>query len=112
MESHGNSNGLPTSFHINDKWPQCLHPIRDQEAYGSRWEIAANEVLSDRFCIATNATINVVLSLQDLVSCDLRNMGCNGGDVEKSWDYLKEVVVVTDECLNLERIVLIDSVDL
>lgn len=96
---YGDSNGLPTSFHIQDKWPQCLHPIRDQEACGSCWAFAATEVLSDRFCIATNSTINVVLSPQDLVSCDWTNFGCNGGEVEESWEYLKKEGVVTDECL-------------
>ena len=90
---------LPTSFHYKDKWPQCFHPIRDQQRCGSCWAFSASEVLSDRFCIASNGSINVVLSPQDLVSCDKNNFGCQGGYVNKSWDYIRDTGIVSDECL-------------
>lgn len=90
---------LPTSFHYKDKWPQCFHPIRDQQSCGSCWAFSASEVLSDRFCIATNGATNVVLSPQDLVSCDKSDLGCQGGYVNKSWDYIKNTGIVSDECL-------------
>jgi cathepsin B len=97
---YGNSlNELPDNFNIKDKWPQCLHPIRDQGFCGSCWAFAASEVLSDKFCIASNGKINVVLSPQDLVSCDGGNNGCNGGVVKRSWEYLQRVGIVTDTCL-------------
>jgi len=90
---------LPDNFHYKDKWPQCLHQIRDQQLCGSCWAFAASEVLSDRFCISSNANINVVLSPQDLLSCDQQNFGCEGGYVDKSWDYIKDQGIVTEACL-------------
>ncbi len=90
---------LPESFHYKDKWPQCFHPIRDQQQCGSCWAFAASEVLSDRFCIATDGGVNAVLSPQDLVSCEKDNYGCDGGYVDKSWDYIRDHGIVTDECL-------------
>jgi cathepsin B len=89
---------LPDNFLVKDKWPACVHQIRNQESCGSCWAFAASEVLSDRFCIASQGQINVVLSPQDMVSCDKSNMGCNGGYLDKSWTYLTNTGIVEDSC--------------
>jgi len=96
---YGDNKNLPDSFDTREKWPECIHPIRDQQSCGSCWAFAASEVLSDRFCIASNQSINLVLSPQDLVSCDSADFGCDGGYVDKSWDYIRDVGIVTDDCL-------------
>ena len=49
------------------------------------------ESLSDRFAIASQNRINVVLSAQQLVDCDKDNTGCDGGWPLKAWNYMKEV---------------------
>ena len=67
----------PASFDSRDQWGDLIQPIRDQQQCGSCWAFSANEVLSDRFSIATNTS--VILSPEDSVSCDKGNMGCNGG---------------------------------
>jgi cathepsin B len=90
---------LPESFDARTKWNTCIHPIRDQGNCGSCWAFAASEVLTDRFCIVSSGKIDIVLSPQDLVSCDDRDTGCKGGYVFKSWDYLKDTGIVSDECL-------------
>lgn len=95
----GNSNfEFPETFDSRVQWPNCIHPIRNQLKCGSCWAHAASEVLSDRFCIASNETVNVVLSPQDLVSCDFLDFGCNGGSLLFSWIYLRFFGIVTDEC--------------
>jgi cathepsin B len=90
---------LPKAFNYKDKWPQCFHPIRDQQQCGSCWAFSASEVLSDRMCIATNGAVNVVMSPQDLVSCDMEDYGCDGGYVDASWDYIRDTGIVADSCL-------------
>jgi cathepsin B len=90
---------LPREFDARIQWPSCIHPIRDQGQCGSCWAFAASEVLSDRFCIASNGAVNVVLSPQDLVSCDTSEFGCDGGYLNRSWDYLVGNGLVTEECL-------------
>lgn len=90
---------LPSDFNYKTKWPECAHPVRDQQQCGSCWAFAASEVFSDRMCIATKAAVNVIMSPQDLVSCDLNNFGCGGGYVDKSWDYIRDTGIVSDECL-------------
>jgi cathepsin B len=92
------ANNLPEHFDSREQWPDCIHPIRDQGHCGSCWAHAASEVLSDRFCIASNGSVNVVLSPQDMVSCDLMDHGCKGGILTISWTYLKFFGIVSDAC--------------
>jgi len=92
------SNDIPTHFNSSEQWPGCIHPIRDQAHCGSCWAFAASEVLSDRFCIASNKQINVVLSPQYLVSCNALNHGCNGGVPLLAWNFVVNTGLVTDSC--------------
>lgn len=91
---------IPAAFDSRTQWPGAVHPIRNQEQCGSCWAFAATEALSDRFAIQTNVTTNVVLSPQDLVSCDNAdgNEGCNGGYPIKAWQYMQATGIVTDDC--------------
>lgn len=90
---------LPTTFDARKEWPECIHPIRDQARCGSCWAFGASEALSDRFCVASKGEINVVLSPQDMVSCDGWNLGCNGGILPWAWSYLTKTGIVSDDCL-------------
>ena len=95
---NGDVSALPDAFDARESWPSCVHPIRDQQSCGSCWAFAASEVLSDRFCIASNGDVDVVMSPQDLVSCDKNDLGCNGGYLDRSWSYLVNTGIVSDEC--------------
>jgi cathepsin B len=85
------------AFDSRTQWPDCIHPIRDQAQCGSCWAFAATEALSDRLCIAGGP--NVVLSPQDMVSCDNWNMGCSGGNLWFAWIGLQNRGVTTEDCL-------------
>lgn len=52
----------PKEFDSRTKWSNCIHPIRDQARCGSCWAFGASEVLSDRICIASNGSTDVVIS--------------------------------------------------
>jgi cathepsin B len=70
------------------KWGQtCVHPIRNQGQCGSCWAFGLSESFSDRVCVATfSGTVeNVVLSPENLVSCDTENYGCSGGYLNLAW---------------------------
>lgn len=94
-----NSDSLPANFDSRTEWPDCVHAIRDQGHCGSCWAFAASEVLSDRFCIASKGKTNLVLSPQDLVSCDKVDHGCNGGNPLFSWMHIMNKGIVSDECM-------------
>ena len=93
---------LPKSFDSRDKWGNCIHPIRDQKKCGSCWAFAASEALSDRFCLASNQQIDVVLSPQDLVSCDWWDHGCSGGIISWAWSYMTSHGLVSESCFPYE----------
>jgi len=97
LSGEGPSNA-PDSFDARKQWPSCIHPIRNQLHCGSCWAFSASEVLSDRFCIDSKGTVNVVLSPQDEVSCDTGNMGCEGGQLAAAWKYLVKTGIVTEKC--------------
>merc|ERR1719261_505165 len=82
---------IPTSFDSAENWPQCakiIGDIRDQSNCGCCWAFAGAEAASDRMCIATNASLLLPLSAQDVCFCGSDN-GCDGGFVEEPWDYIR-----------------------
>jgi cathepsin B len=92
---------IPDAFDARTQWADGqIHPIRNQEQCGSCWAFAASESFSDRQAIASNNDVNVVLSPQDLVSCDNAdgNQGCDGGYPIKAWQYMVSTGIVSDEC--------------
>jgi cathepsin B len=54
--------------------------------------------MSDRVCIASGGKTDVVLSPQDMVSCDSWNQGCNGGILSWAWSYIANTGLVSDSC--------------
>jgi len=88
---------VPTEFDSRKQWPNLIHPIRNQQHCGSCWAFSASEVLSDRVAIAIKKP-SPVLSAEDMVSCDRGDMGCQGGQLPKAWEYLKDTGIVTDSC--------------
>ncbi|KAG2374145.1 hypothetical protein C9374_010982 [Naegleria lovaniensis] len=90
---------IPETFDSRVQWPSCIHPIRDQGNCGSCYAFASTEVMSDRFCIFSNSSVNVVLSPQDLISCSWYSFGCDGGIPGLVFDYIHKDGVVSDACL-------------
>jgi len=73
--------------------------VRDQGACGSCWAFGATESLADRFCIATNGTVNVVLSVEQLISCDLDGLeGCRGGEAISAFTYTSIEGLPSESC--------------
>jgi len=86
---------LPASFDWR-KQGNCVHPVLNQEQCGSCWAFGATEAFSDRICVASKGSVDVVLSPEQLVTCDKTNMGCNGGYLQAAWSYMEDGVVSYD----------------
>mmetsp|Transcript_68501 Transcript_68501/g.135377 ORF Transcript_68501/g.135377 Transcript_68501/m.135377 type:complete len:432 (+) Transcript_68501:74-1369(+) len=83
---------IPESFDSAANWPQCakiIGDIRDQSNCGCCWAFGAAEAASDRMCIASNASMMLPLSAEDVCFC-ASDDGCDGGDINTPWDYIKE----------------------
>jgi len=78
---------VPESFDARTKWPECVSEVRSQKNCSSSYAIAALSTLSDRICISTNGKEKVNLSPQEILSCDTKNYGCEGGYVNVALDY-------------------------
>ena len=89
---------LPASFSALDKWPKCIHPIRDQSACGSCWAFGATESFTDRVCIETGGNTDVLLAPETLVDCDKSDQGCLGGFVDNAWVFINRTGLLTEAC--------------
>ena len=92
---------LPRNFDWRKKSPGCINPIRNQGNCGSCWAFAVSEVLSDRYCLQSNANEKTVLSPQYLVSCVSSNniQGCNGAVMYYVFKELENEGTVTNACV-------------
>lgn len=63
-------------------------PVKSQGQCGSCWAFAATAVLESQVYIATGTPPDY--SEQQLVDCTPMCYGCNGGNYDYAWDYLKE----------------------
>jgi len=88
---------LPASFDSAVAFPQCaktINDIRDQSNCGCCWAFGGAEAASDRMCIASNATLLMPLSAQDV--CFNSNFdGCGGGQITTPWSFIKSKGAVT-----------------
>jgi cathepsin B len=89
---------VPTSFDARQAWPNCtsIGAIQNQAECGSCWAFGAVEAITDRFCIHKNN--DTQLSFEDMVSCDKEDGGCQGGEPNSAWDYVKTEGLVSAEC--------------
>jgi cathepsin B len=88
---------VPDSHDARDKWGTKIHEIRDQQSCGSCWAFGASEALTDRHAIH-GLDEKIILSPQDMVSCDTSNLGCSGGYLNRAWNYLTTTGIVEDSC--------------
>ncbi|RHZ08032.1 hypothetical protein DYB31_006438 [Aphanomyces astaci] len=69
---------------------KCNPPIANQGSCGSCWAFATIGTVETAHCIATGELLD--LSEQQLVSCDKKNSGCNGGNPSPAIDWMQQGV--------------------
>jgi len=83
---------LPTvnasSVDWRGKSPAVLTPVKNQAQCGSCWAFSATEQIETDYAMAGNKIVS--LSPQQIVSCDKTDDGCNGGNTETAYDYVKK----------------------
>merc|ERR1740130_615241 len=96
-ESTLTASDVPAEFDSETNWPQCakvIGDIRDQSNCGCCWAFAGASAASDRLCIATNGTVAVPLSAEDICFCSSSN-GCGGGQITTPWSHIASAGAVT-----------------
>lgn len=90
-------NDIPESFDARIQWGAKILPVRDQGSCGSCWAFSLAECVGDRLGVAGQGRGD--MSPQDLVSCDTSDKGCNGGEFETAWSWVRDHGIATEECL-------------
>jgi cathepsin F len=78
--------GSPSSFDWRDKG--AVGPVKDQGQCGSCWAFSTVGNLEGLNAIKSGKIVQY--SEQQLVDCDKGNDGCDGGLMDKAFDYLKQ----------------------
>ncbi|RZC38242.1 cathepsin B [Asbolus verrucosus] len=99
IKIHPENVAIPESFDAREAWPECasiIGNIRDQSTCGSCWAFGAVEAMSDRFCIHSNASVQISISAEDALECcyDCGD-GCNGGWPYEAWSFWEYRGIVT-----------------
>ncbi|XP_041360267.1 uncharacterized peptidase C1-like protein F26E4.3 [Gigantopelta aegis] len=90
---------IPESFDARVKWKDLIHPVMDQGNCGASWAFSSTAVASDRLSIESEGAIKDELSPQHMLSCDVdKQLGCEGGYLDRAWWYLRKRGVVTEAC--------------
>jgi C1A family cysteine protease len=63
-------------------------PVKDQQQCGSCWAFSATEAIESAWLMAGNS--QQILSPQQIVSCDKKDLGCNGGDTPTAYKYVQQ----------------------
>ena len=64
---------------------KVLTPVKDQGQCGSCWAFSATGALESAYAISTGKLLSI--SEQQLVDCDNRSDGCDGGTQESAFHY-------------------------
>jgi len=70
-------------------------PVKDQASCGSCWAFSATEEIETAWLMAGNS--KQILSPQQIVSCDTKDEGCNGGDTPTAYNYVKKAGGIVSE---------------
>jgi len=63
--------------------------VKDQGQCGSCWAFSATETVESAYLVKNGDEASILLSEQQLVSCDTGDGGCNGGDLPSAFNYVK-----------------------
>jgi len=91
---------LPLSYDAREAWSACFGEVYDAGNCSSSYAIAAATSLSNRFCMADVAKYKGLrLSPQQILSCDKKSKGCQGGGVDSVWSYIQRRGLYPEECV-------------
>ena len=82
----------------NADWSHMWSSIKDQGQCGSCWAFSAAAAFEARYVISQGAThVNILYAEQELVDCEPRSNGCQGGWMDYAFTYLQNNVFCTED---------------
>lgn len=77
-----------TADDIDWRSKSAITPIKNQGSCGSCWAFAATEAIESEAFISKKYKL-LVLGPQQIVSCDKKSSGCNGGNPQTAYTYIQ-----------------------
>eukprot|EP00928_Gymnodinium_smaydae_P080816 TRINITY_DN64437_c0_g1_i1.p1 TRINITY_DN64437_c0_g1~~TRINITY_DN64437_c0_g1_i1.p1 ORF type:complete len:443 (+),score=127.26 TRINITY_DN64437_c0_g1_i1:77-1405(+) len=91
---------VPINFDGREKWPGCIGDVYDSGNCTASYAIAAASSLSARYCVADSEKYKQTrLSPQQVLSCDKKSLGCQGGGIDSVFAYMQRRGLYPEECL-------------
>ena len=98
IENRISDDRVPPFFDARVNFSGCIHLTGNYSSCGSDYAIAAVSVLSDRFCIKSQQSINFLLSAQDIINCNGDEPNCLG-TAYGVFSYLMNKGTCSDQCV-------------
>jgi hypothetical protein len=89
------------SFDLRETYPSCIESVASGKNCTASYAIAAAHITSEKYCIGTDGQTTAKLSPQDILSCDAGSHGCQGGELDTVWNYIRDTGLVDTECFPL-----------
>lgn len=91
---------VPSSYDLREKFPQCTTNVYDSGNCSSSYAVAAASSLSMRYCFSDHEKYSgLQLSPQQIVSCDKKSKGCDGGGIDAVFGYIRRRGLFPEECV-------------
>lgn len=92
---HDNTEKLPSAINpYKEDWSVYFGPVRDQGMCGSCWAFATSGAIEGYYSKLTGKYEK--LSPQYLIDCSKENKGCDGGDFDPAFDFIKKSGIPKD----------------
>jgi len=91
---------LPAKYDVRESYPNCFSEVYDSGNCTSSYAIAAASTVALRYCVADYGTYpSLRLSPQQVLSCDKKSRGCQGGMADGVWAYIQRRGLYPEECV-------------
>ncbi|KAA6317215.1 MAG: putative dipeptidyl peptidase 1 precursor, partial [Streblomastix strix] len=81
-----------------------VEPVQNQGECGSCYAFATLGMMEARYSLALNKTVDVSLSVQDIVSCSYYTQGCFGGHGSTTSQWMRDHGIVSEKCFPYQQI--------
>eukprot|EP00933_Yihiella_yeosuensis_P019924 TRINITY_DN1606_c0_g1_i1.p1 TRINITY_DN1606_c0_g1~~TRINITY_DN1606_c0_g1_i1.p1 ORF type:complete len:433 (-),score=160.35 TRINITY_DN1606_c0_g1_i1:355-1653(-) len=91
---------MPSNYDLRELMPGCITPVYNSGNCSSSYATAGATAISMRFCFSDQEKYaGLQLSAQQVLSCDKKSKGCNGGGYDSVFGYIKRRGLFPEECV-------------